>query len=195
MKFKLTSLVAATALGLALSAPAHAVEVGGIKLEDSMKVGGKDLTLNGAGIRIKAIFKVYAVGLYLGEKKTNTADVLAATGPKRFKIVMMRDLTGEEFGQAFLAGINKNLEKDEKTKFVNQLLKLGETFETIGGLKKGDVVIGDWTGTNTTIVLNGKPVVEPLPDAGFYSAILRIWLGDKPADTSLKPLLLGQAPA
>jgi hypothetical protein len=32
-----------------------------------------------------------------------------------------------------------------------------------------------------------------VPDLGFYNAVLRIWLGEKPADRSLKPALLGEA--
>jgi hypothetical protein len=30
-------------------------------------------------------------------------------------------------------------------------------------------------------------------DVNFYNAVLRIWLGDKPVDRSLKPALLGDA--
>lgn len=191
-RFTATILTAA-ALSLGVFSAAQAVEVSGIKLEDSAQVGGKTLVLNGAGTRIKAVFKVYAAALYLSEKKTTVADVLAAPGPKRFKLVMMRDLTGEEFGSAFLAGINKNLEKDEKTKFVNQLVKFGEMFETIGGLKKGDVIVGDWVpGTGTVLTLNAKRIVEPMPEPAFYSAILRIWLGNNPVDHLLKPQLLGE---
>jgi hypothetical protein len=188
-----TSLTAAALLSLALFAPAHAVEVQGVKLEDSVQVGGKNLVLNGAGARIKAVFKIYSMGLYLSEKKATPADVLAAPGPKRFKIVLLRELTGEEFGSAFLAGINKNLEKDEKSKYVNQLVKFGEMFDTIGGLKKGDVVIGDWVpGTGLLLTLNGKRIIDPIPEQGFYNAILRIWIGNSPADHLLKPLLLGE---
>jgi hypothetical protein len=43
----------------------------------------------------------------------------------------------------------------------------------------------------TTIIVNGKPALDPLPDPAFFEAILRIWLGDNPADSGLKPLLLG----
>lgn len=192
MKRFTLSLLTATALSVGATLPSLAVEVGGVKLEDSMQVGGKNLVLNGAGLRTKVVFKVYAIGLYLPEQKTTPADVQALAGPKRFKIVMLRDLSGEEFGQAFLTGINKNSDKDEKAKFVNQLVKLGELFEEVGGLKKGDVILGDWNGSNTTFQVNGKPVGSPLPDPAFYNAILRIWLGDSPADASLKPLLLGE---
>ncbi len=193
MKRFTSSLIAAAVLGLAVHAPVQAMDVAGVQLEDTAKVGGKDLVLSNAGVRIKVLFKVYALGIYLNEKKTTVADILGAPGPKRFKLVMMRDVSGEEFGSSFMGAINKNLDKDEKSKFVNQLLKFGEMFETIGALKKGDVILSDWVpGTGTVLLLNGKPIVEPLPDSQFYSALLKIWLGDKPVDTSLKPVLLGE---
>lgn len=191
-RFTLSALTAA-ALALSAAMPAQAVEVNGVKLEDSMTVTGKNLVLNGAGTRIKAIFKVYVLGLYLPEKKDSPDGILALQGPKRFKIVMLRDLSGEDFGDAFLTGINKNLEKDEKAKFVNQLVKLGDLFQEVGGLKKGDVILGDWNGSNTVFQVNGKTVGSPLPDPAFYNAILKIWLGNSPADSSLKPALLGAA--
>ena len=195
MKHTLTALFAAAALSLGAALPAHATEVQGVKLEDSTTVAGKTLVLNGAGARIKAVFKVYAIGLYLTEKKSTTADILALNGPKRFKIVLLRDLTSEEFGSAFLAGINKNLEKDEKTKLVNQISKFGDLFSEFDGVKKGEVIIGDYNpAVGTTITLNGKQLGQPLPDVAFYNAILRIWIGANPADNMLKPLLLGEKP-
>jgi len=193
MKARLSALMTAAALTLGAMTAAHAVEVQGAKLEDTATVAGKNLVLNGAGARIKAVFKVYAIGLYLTEKKTTPADVLALAGPKRFKIVFLRELTSEEFGSAFLAGINKNLEKDEKTKLVNQITKFGDLFTEFEGVKKGDVIIGDYNpAVGTTITLNGKQLGAPLPDVAFYNAILRIWIGANPADNMLKPLLLGE---
>lgn len=193
MKARLSALMTAAALTLGTLSTAHAVEVQGMKIEDTATVAGKTLVLNGAGARIKAVFKIYAIGLYLTEKKNNTADVLALNGPKRFKIVFLRDLTSDEFGSAFLAGINKNLEKDEKTKYVNQITKFGDLFTEFEGVKKGEVIIGDYNpAVGTTITLNGKQLGSALPDIGFYNAILRIWLGSNPADNLLKPALLGE---
>jgi hypothetical protein len=173
-------------------APALAVDVAGVKIEDSAKVAGKDLRLNGAGVRTRAIFKVYAMGLYLGKKEATTDAVLASTGPRRFTIVMLREVSGDDFGQAFMTGINNNTDKAEKGKIVNQMVKLGEIFVNVGGLKKGDKLIVDWVPDKGTVIeLNGKSLSEPLPELGFYNALLKIWLGDKPADSDLKPLLLG----
>ena len=191
MKTRITAWAMSALMGLATTG-AWAAETNGIKFDDNMTVGGKPLVLNGLGVRHKVV-KVYAVGLYLTEKKGDTAGVLALTGPKRFRIVSMREMTSEELGQAFLTGINKNLEKDEKTKFVNQITKFGDLFTEFEGVKKGDVIIGDYNpAVGTTIALNGKQLGSALPDVGFYNAILRIWLGANPADNLLKPALLGE---
>jgi Chalcone isomerase-like len=188
------STLAAAILSVAMSSAAWATEIAGVKLEDKAQVAGKDLVLSGAGLRTKAVFKVYVLGIYLNKKETTPAGVYSATGPKRAQLTMLRDLSGEDFGNAFLSGINKNLDKDEKSKLVNQLVKLGEVFERVGSLKKGDVVHADWVpGSGTIITVNGKAVIEPLPDALFYTAILRIWYGDKPAEVALRAALLGEA--
>ncbi|HJV74860.1 MAG TPA: chalcone isomerase family protein [Noviherbaspirillum sp.] len=174
---------------------AMAMEVAGVKLDDTIRVANQDLKLNGAGVRYKAIFKVYVAGLYLSEKKTNVADVLAAPGARRVTIVPMRDLSSEEFGRAFMSGIQKNSDKAEKSKLIMQLQKFGEVFASVPELRKGDVLTVDWLpGSGTIIHINGKKVSDVLPDIAFYNAILKIWLGDNPADSRLKPLMLGEKP-
>jgi hypothetical protein len=180
----------------ALVPTAHAaVEVAGVKLDDSIKLAGQDLKLNGAGIRYKAIFKVYVAGLYLAEKRTTAPDVLAVPGARRVSITMLRDVSNEEFGRGFMGGIYQNSDKNEKVKFVGQLQKFGEIFASVPELKKGDVLTTDWIpGTGTVIHLNGRRITEPLPDIGFYNALLKIWLGEKPIDTKLKRLMLGERP-
>lgn len=186
------SMLTGLALACSLALPAVAAEINGVKFADTVKVGGSDLKLNGLGMRTKVVFKVYAAGLYLTEKKTTPADILAVQGPRRVTLVMMRDLTSDEFGQAFMTGLNNNLSQAEKTKIVSQISKFGEMFASIESLKKGDVLNIDWipsSGTQTE--LNGKKIGETVPDVAFYNAILRIWIGDKPADSSLKPALLG----
>jgi carbonic anhydrase/acetyltransferase-like protein (isoleucine patch superfamily) len=97
MKRLAASLLTTAALALGTLSPAHAVDVSGIKIEDTATVAGKSLVLNGAGIRYKLV-KVYALGLYLTEKKNNVADILALGGPKRFKIVPMRELSSDPHG-------------------------------------------------------------------------------------------------
>ena len=195
MQVLLKSIVASCAFLLSMSStPALALEVSGVKLEDNIKVAGKDLKLNGAGVRVKAIFKVYVAGLYLPEKKTSVADILAMTGPRRVNIVMMRDVSADDFGQSFITGLNNNSDKSEKTKIMNQTMQFGEMFQALPSIKKGDVLTLDWIpGTGTVSTMNGKKLGEAIPDIAFYNAVLKIWLGENPADSGLKPQLLGPA--
>lgn len=186
------SLAALFALACAL--PARALELAGVTIEPTAKVAGKELKLNGAGIRTRVIVKVYTMALYLPEKKDTPAAVFESQGPRRFAITMLREVTGEDFGQAFMSGITANTDKAERSKFVNQLGQFGEVFVNVGKMAKGEVLTCDWVpGTGMVMAVNGKQVGEALPDIAFYNAVLKIWLGDKPVDTSLKPALLGQS--
>ncbi len=189
----LKSIIAAAACMLALS-NSSAVELAGVKLDDTAKVANTDLKLNGAGIRVKAIFKVYVAGLYLPQKKSSVSDILNMQGPRRITMVMLRDVSSDDFGQSFITGLNNNADKAEKTKIINQTMKFGEMFQQMPGIKKGDILTLDWVpGTGTVSSLNGKKVGETLPDLTFFNAVLKIWIGDNPADSSLKPQLLGTA--
>ena len=188
------SLMAVVLLAAGVQLPAFAtVEVAGAKFDDTVTVAGKELKLNGAGLRKKVIFKVYAAGLYLVEKKTTASDVLGAAGPRRISIIMLRDVTSDDFGKSFMEGLSSNTDKIERTRILPQTMKFGEVFAQIQTLKKGDQMLLDWIpGEGTQCYLNGKKLGELMPDVAFYNAVLRIWLGDKPLDSSLKPALLGE---
>ncbi|MDP1979016.1 chalcone isomerase family protein [Undibacterium sp.] len=185
--------LAGLALAMCMSVQASAAEVAGVKFDESVQVGGTELSLNGAGIRYKAIFKVYAAGLYLKEKKTTVPEVLASPGPRRVTIVMLRDLSNEEFGRGFMTGIQQNTDKAEKSKMTMQFIRFGELFASVPELKKGDVMTNDWIpGVGTVVALNGKKMGDPYPDIAFYNALLRIWLGESPVDRSLKKAMLAE---
>lgn len=195
-KISFKGLLAGAFLAFAFSQGASAAEVAGVKFADTAKVAGKELQLNGLGVRTKFIVKVYAAGLYLQDKQATVDDVMKAEGPRRMQLVMMRDITSDDFGNAFMSGLNNNLSGADKSKIITQISKFGEMFAMLESLKKGDVLDLDWIpGTGTQCYLNGKKIGDVTPDLIFYNSILKIWLGDKPADSSLKPKLLAAAPA
>jgi hypothetical protein len=188
------ALLAVAMLACAVSRGALAAEVSGIRFDDSARVGGKELTLNGVGLRTKFVFKVYAAGLYLPEKKNSVADIMKLEGPRRVTLVIMRDISSEDFGQAFMTGLTNNSGAAEKNSFLTQTMQFGQMFQSIPGVKKGDILHLDWIpGVGTVCELNGKKIGDTLPDLAFYNAVLRIWIGDKPADSALKPALLGES--
>ncbi|OYT91920.1 MAG: lipoprotein transmembrane [Burkholderiales bacterium PBB3] len=189
--FKL--LVPSFALTIACALPAVAATVDGVKIDDTTTVAGKSLVLNGAGMRKKFVFNVYVAGLYVAEKKSTPADVQALTTPKRVTLILQREVSSAEFGQLFITSINKNSTKEEKDKVISQTGKFGEMFAAQDKVKKGDVITMDWIpGQGTVSSINGKAMGEPMPDIAFYNAVLRIWLGDNPAQDDLKDAMLGK---
>ena len=192
--FGLKALLAGAAMACALLQTAAAAEISGVKFDDTVKLAGNQLKLNGVGMRTKFFVKVYAAGLYLPEKKNTVADVMKIDGPRRLTLVMMRDISSQDFSESFMTGLNNNIDKAEKARYAMQISKFGEMFGSIAGLKEGDVLHIDWIpDTGTQCELNGKKISEALPDVNYYNAVLKIWLGDKPADSALKPALLGEA--
>ncbi len=171
---------------------AQAVEVANVKYEQSLDLAGQKLVLNGAGIRYKFVIKVYTAGLYLSHKANTTAEVLAAAGPKRLHIQMLREIDGNELGKLFTKGMEANAPREEFVKSINGVLKISEIFATRKALNPGDNFSVDYVpGVGSTVMLNGKPMSDPIKEPEFFSALLRIWLGDKPADDGLKEALLG----
>lgn len=187
---KKLALVAGSLL-IATSAIA-AVEIDGVKLEDTADVGGSKLQLNGAGIRTKIIFKVYVAGVYLPQKTTSAQDVIAGAGPKRISLTFLRNLEGSDMSKAFVEGIEANTPAAELAKLQPNIARVNALFAARKELKKGESVLIDLVpGTGVVFTINGEAEPDPIKDAEFYAALMKIWFGEKPADNKLKAALLG----
>ena len=189
-------IIAATASALLapLATHAQAVDVAGVKFEPSVQVGGTKLQLNGAGVRYKAIFKVYAAGLYLSTKAATPDAALAAPGPKLLQIVMLREIDGNELGKLFTKGMEQNVAREEFSKSINGIMRMSDVFSTRKKLAAGESFAVEWVpGTGTVILVNGKAASEPIREPEFYTSLMKIWLGNSPADATLKDALLGKA--
>ena len=177
----------------ALGASAAQVDVAGVKLNDTLDLRGSTLQLNGAGVRYKAVFKVYAAGLYTGKKVSTPEEALAAPGPKRVAITMLRDIDADELGKFFTKGVEENSPKSEMVNLIPGLLRMGRMFSDQKQLKAGDTFTIDWLpGTGTLVTVRGVPQPDPVKEPAFFNALLRIWLGPAPADWKLKDALLGK---
>jgi hypothetical protein len=191
----LQRLLALHVLALAaLAASAAPVEVAGVKLDDALELKGSKLQLNGAGVRYKAVFKVYTAGLYLGQKASTPDEVLAAAGAKRMTITMLREIDANELGKLFTRGVEDNSPKAEMSQLIPGLLRMSQIFSDQKQLKPGDSFTIDWLpGTGTVISVNKAAQGEPIKEQAFFNALMRIWLGPAPADWKLKDALLGKS--
>ena len=189
----LVRLLAAVSLAIAsIGASAQAVEIEGVKLEPTAQVGGAALQLNGAGLRTRVFFKVYVAGLYVPQKAKDANTLLAQKGPRRVAITMLRNVDSDTFSASLVEGLKNNLSEAQFTGFKAQIDALNANFKAAGEAKKGDVIHLEFApDTGTRVVVNGKPSGAAIPGEDFYTAVLRIWLGDKPVDGDLKKGLVG----
>jgi hypothetical protein len=178
-------------IGLFL-ASAHSAEVAGVKLEDKDRVANAELALNGAGLRKRAFFQVYVIGLYLPEKKAAAADAIAAAGTKRVLIHMLRDVDAGEFAGALTDGMKDNVSEAEMKAFDPRVKQLVAVMGEMKVAKKGMRISLDWSAAGTQLTVEGKVTGAPIPGEDFYRALLKIWLGDNPVQADLKKALLGE---
>lgn len=176
-------------LSTLLVLPAWAAEVGGVKLDDKISLGGKELVLNGAGIRTKLVFKVYVASLYLPAKAGDLAGVLPAN-PRRVQLNLLRDLSADDLAGALVDGIKETSTPEQAAAVKAQTDQLLSIMKSIGQAKTGEVVTMDFVGGETLVAFNGQPkgkiAGEPL-----NAALMRIWLADKPVQADLRKAMLG----
>lgn len=169
-----------------------ATELAGIKIEDTATVAGTKLQLNGAGIRYKGPFKVYVGDLYTTQKVKSLDELVAAPGPKRLTMTFLREIEAASFGKLLTRGVEDNISKNEMSKLVPGMIRMGDIFTINKVLVPGDVITLDWIpGTGMVVTAKGKVQGEPFKEPEFYRAIMSIWFGPVPADWKLKDAMLG----
>jgi hypothetical protein len=189
MKNLMIALAAVLTLNLA-----HAVEVAGVRFDDKVRLGSSDVVANGAGLRKKAFFKVYAMALYLPEKQGEAEGVLGGKGSKRVSISLLRDLSAQQFVEALQEGIAQNHSEAEMAALKDRVRQFSEAMLSIGEAKTGTAVLIDWIPeAGTRLTVNGQVRGGDIAGEDFYRALLKIWLGSKPVQDDLKQALLGKA--
>jgi hypothetical protein len=195
MRSFLSLLAVLAALVAPLTARAQTTDVNGVKFPNTVQVAGSKLTLNGAGVRHKVVFQVYAAALYTGSKASTPEAVLSASGPQRLQIVMLREIGGNELGKLFTKGMEQNAQREEFSKSIPGILRMSDIFFARKKLSAGESFAVEWVpGSGTQISINGKLEGAPIKEPEFYAALMKIWLGNSPADPLLKDALLGRAP-
>jgi len=180
--------LAIAALALSLAAPSLAKEVGGVALPETAAAGGKTLQLNGAGLRSKLFVKVYVGALYLEQRATDVAAITSSDAPWLVTMTFKRGVEKEKIVGAFKEGFENNSKGD----LAELLPALARVEAGLKDFKEGEVFsIGYAPGTGSTLTPpGGAPIV--VEGKKFGDALLRNWLGDKPADGDLKKGMLGK---
>jgi len=173
-----------------LSPAAVAMQVGEVTLPDSLTAGTDELILNGAGFRKKLFVKVYAAGLYLKEKETDPQKILDAEKPMAIRMHFVHSEVSSKklvdaWNEGFINGTGGNIapiktEIDTFNAFFSQDAKKNDIYDIVYIPEKGVGVYikGELKGT--------------IKGLDFKKAVFSIWLGEKPADSTLKRKMLGE---
>lgn len=190
----LTGVVSAV-LNPASAAQPPAVAAPQVEFPQQVGVGGQTLSLNGRGTRYKAIFRVYEAGLYTVSPVRAAEEFFALKGAKKLHLVARRDIGANELARMLVKGVTDSNPQDQVTRQLAGIAQVGEMFSTRTQIKNGESFGFDFVpGIGTQLLINAKPVGEPVRDPEFFAVMMRLWLGPTPVDTQLKAALLGQQP-
>jgi len=172
-----------------LASPAFGAEVAGVKIDEQIRVAEAPLVLKGAGLRKRFFLQVYAMGLYVADRK---ADPVTQPGAKRVAIHMLRDVGADQFAEALVDGMRPNHDEATMKSLASRIAQLVAIMAEMKVANEGMAITLDWipdSGTQVTVA--GKSSGKPIEGEDFYRALLRIWLGEKPVQDDLKKALLG----
>jgi hypothetical protein len=172
----------------ALPASADSI-VAGVHPGDQYQLGGQVLTLNGAGVRSKFFVKIYVGALYLGTTTGDARRALASPGPKSMQmIILYKEIAADKIAAGWTDGFRANLSETDNAALATRLQQFNALFPA---LRRDDRVYMDYApGLGTTLKINDS-VKGRIPGADFFTALLRVWIGEHPADAGLKLGLLG----
>lgn len=181
---------AALVVSLTLLSPVHARSVDGVSVPETLDLAGEKtpLTLNGAGLRTRFFVKVYVAALYLAQPVSRAESILEETAARVVAIHMRRDVDADKIASALLTSVAKNHDAAEMQALQDRLNKFKLLMPA---MKRDDVLRLEFTADGKTRVVRNGELLGALDGADFQRALLKIWLGNQPAEEALKQSLLG----
>lgn len=178
---------------LAAMGNASAATLEGLSFTDQVRLGERELRLNGLGVRAIFIFKAYVAALYLPQKSAQAQDILRQSGAKRLQLRMLMEIGAPDIKKALVDGMRKNVGEAGWVALEERAGNLGRTIDTLEAARSGDTITLDYLpGRGLVLTFNDTVRGEPIPGEDFYQALLAIFIGEDPVDTRLKAGLLGQ---
>lgn len=172
---------------LAAAGLSFALEVAGVQLDQSVTVHGQQLKLNGYGIRKKFFIKVYIGSLYASKRLASSAEAFGDSGDKVIRMNFLHSkVEKEKIVEAFSDGIANNSPELVGSAEVNRFLSL-----FTADFKRGDIVDLLLSADGSITAHHNGKSAGTVVSAKLAKAILAIYLGEKPADDSLKKGMLG----
>lgn len=164
--------------------------VNGVTLPSKFKGTKSELTLNGGGVRKKAMFKVYVLGLYLQNKSKDAKAIIN----NNEEVIVRLQITSSVVNSGNMSdAIKEGFHKSMNGNTAPLKSKIDAFIATFSKeeIKEGDVFVLNYVpGVGVRTSKNNK-LVATVEGEDFKKALLGIWLGDNPIDVALKKSILG----
>lgn len=184
----LLAVVTGTWMG---ASPAVAATLEGQSFDETAVLSERTLRLNGLGLRGVAWIKAFVAGLYLPAPTKDPAQVLSMPGPKRLRLKIMLDAPSNELTKSLTSRIARHEPEAVQAQIGARLQTLATLIDGLGELKVGDTVDLDFQPDRGTVLrFNERAVGQPVAGDDLYRAVLKIFIGEHPADKRMKEGLL-----
>lgn len=188
MVSRLMAVLCGLCLSVLVAANAAAVEVEGVNVSESKTVEGNSLVLNGVGVRSKFFIDLYVAALYLPSKSSDESALLQADETQAIVLhVVSGRINSDNMTEATIEGFENSTggnvapiqqEVDELLTVFADEISEGDTFELVYVPNDG-----------VRVIKNGQ-LGRTIGDRAFKEALFGIWLGNEPAQGSLKDDML-----
>ncbi|MDC1286502.1 chalcone isomerase family protein [Gammaproteobacteria bacterium] len=168
-----------------------AAEVSGVFIDAEIKdENGELLTLNGAGLREKFWIDVYVGSLYLPSKTNDVAEILSKPESWRIQLdFVYKEVARQKLLDSWREGFEKNQTAETLQQLQSRISAFYRLFDSSAVAR--DQYWFDYQPGIGTRVSKNQQSLGVIPGEDFASALLEIWLGNHPADKSLKKAMLG----
>lgn len=185
-------LLATMAALLSTGALAGTLDVGGVKVEESLTIYNNTLLLNGAALVSNGKTPSYVAQIYAKQKFKTLDELFAVPGPKRLVLTAVKEVDTGPIVKMFNRSVDDIAGKSDRAKLIPGLMSIGEIFKANRVLKPGDVMTMDWVPISGLVIyLGGRLQGQPYREPELFRAAMAVWMGEFPADAKVKESLLG----
>ncbi|HVY82107.1 MAG TPA: chalcone isomerase family protein [Steroidobacteraceae bacterium] len=173
------------------TAVAHGKECKGVTFPERVQVDGRDLTLNGLGLRKATFLKVsvYVAALYVTQPSHDARALIESSGPMQLILHFVRNVDAEDLTKAWSEGFERSAQ-DQLAPLTQRIARLNGWMSDV---RRGErLIFIRRPGVGVEVNVNGA-VKGTLEGDDFARAFLGIWLGPTPPNPELKEGLLGGA--
>jgi len=175
-----------------LSTPLYlnAATESGIAFAKTISRDNNTLVLNSTGTRAFWFIPIYAAALYLPDKNTNAEEIINSDANKQIVMhFLYKKVSKKRLLSTLDKGFSDNLDQATLAALAPKIDQLKSLFKTV---VKGDRIILDYSPIIGTRLFLNNELQGTITGKAFHQATFRVWLGDKPADATLKKQLLNQ---